>query len=133
MKINLSNKNQTVFQLVRMMQSEKKIVLFSGFAVGRKEAFIKELRTHFPNRVTFNASSIPAALPGTVRLIIVENVSNIETLKKWLKMHSEGFPNESDPKMVVYPKLVMAFSISKRELNALRLERMNTVVTIDLN
>lgn len=133
MQINLSNKNKTVFQLVTIMQSEKKVVLFTGSAVVRKEAFIKELRTHFPNRVTLKATSIPSALPGTVRLIIVESVSNVETLNQWLKMHSEGFPNELDSNKKVYPKIVIVLPISKKELNAFRLEQMNNVVTIDLN
>ena len=133
MQVDLLNKNKAVYTLVRMMRSENKSFLFTGYANGRKSAFIKELRTYFPSRVTLNATSVPTSLPETVRLIIVENVSDIKTLNQWLKLQAEGIPADLDPNRIIYPYLVIAFTISKDKFKTLKLELINSIEIIDLN
>lgn len=132
MKINLSHKNKSVYQLVKMMKYKNKPILFTGYAIERKAAFIKELRSHYPGRVTLNISTIPPVLPEMVRLVIVERVSDTETLEKWCNLHTNGFVSEMNPKKMIFPNMVIVTSIEKDKLSSLRPEILRRCEFIEL-
>lgn len=132
MKINLSHKNKSVYQLVKMMKYKNKPILFTGYAIERKAAFIKELRSHYPGRVTLNISTIPPVLPEIVRLVIAEKVSSKKSLNKWCKLHTECFTSEIGPHRKVTPHLVIVTSIEKDKLSSLRPEILRRCEFIEL-
>jgi hypothetical protein len=133
MQISPSNKNKAVYQLVKMMHNKHKPILFTGDAIQRKAAFIKELRTHYPTRVTLNATTIPAALSETVKIIIVENVSDTETLQKWHKFHSTGIISEMNPNKMIYPDVVIVSTIDQNEFISLCPKLLSCFQIVELN
>jgi hypothetical protein len=133
MKIDLSNKNRTVFELVKMMKYKNKAILFTGRAIEKKAAYIKELQLYYASKLTINTSTIPTVLPETVRLVIAENVTSKKSLNKWYKLHTEGFTSEIGPHRKVTPHLVIVTSIEKDKLNSFRPEILGSFEFIELS